>query len=86
MIHKCKKHSYQLNLQLCLPAQRSEKEVYPLKSTVTINIYQNTKIPVVGVEYQLIEKLENGLIDSQRQSQCYIDTNRMKARRQDAKT
>ena len=48
--------------------------MYPLLSTEAINSYQNTKFTVNGVEHQTLEKLEIGLIDSQQQSQCYINT------------
>ena len=60
-------------LQLCWPTHRSEREVLSIISTEFIGIYQNTKITVNRVEHQTLENLENGLIASQQQSQCYIN-------------
>ena len=58
--------------------------MYLLKSTESINIYHKTKIAINEVEHQSLEKLENGLIGSQQQSQCFINTTRGETRRQDA--
>ena len=63
-----------------------KKKEYPVKSTESINIYQNTKITVNGVEHQTIEKMENGLILSRQQSLCYINTTPGTARPQNAQT
>ena len=60
--------------------------MYPLKSAESIKIYWNTHITLNGVEKQTIEKLENGLIDSQQPSQCYINATCGKARPQNVET
>ena len=52
-----------------------------LKSRESISIYQNTKVTVNGEEHQTSERLENGLIDSQQQSECYFNTTRDTERR-----
>ena len=80
------KDSFQLTLQQCSSTQKSEGEVYPLKTTESNNIYCNTKIRVNRVEHQTLETLETGLTDPQQQSQFYINTARGKARPQDAQT
>ena len=85
MTHICE-HSFQLTLQLGPLTQKTEREVYPIKFTESINTYRNTKITVNGVEHQTLEKLENGLIYSQQQLLCYINTTRCKTRPQDAQT
>ena len=74
MTHRCKR-LIPITLQLFLPTQRNERDKYPLKSTESIIIYENTKLSVNGVEHQLLE-LENGLNDFQQQSQCYINFSR----------
>ena len=51
-----------------------------------MNFHQNTKITVNRVDYQALEKLENGLIGSQQESRCHINTTRGKARQQDTQT
>ena len=84
MTHRCKR-LIPITLQLCLSTQRNERDVYPLKSTESFIIYENTKLSVNGVEHQSLE-LENGLNDFQQESQCYINTFRGTAKPQDAQT
>ena len=64
----------------------TRENMYPLKSTESISIYQNTTTTVHIVEHQTVKKMEIELIDSQQQSWSYIITSCGKAGPQVAQT